>query len=143
MKANTKLLIIASACLIALSLAACGNENSQEDITTPTTGETVTTEVTDATEKSPEAGTVADDPAGSLPAADTQDGDAVTDKAPSDDPAMTEPETQAEVAGPLPPAPETEAESEPATEPSMPDFGGIETSEDGVIELPFVPFPTD
>lgn len=43
----------------------------------------------------------------------------------------------------MPPAPETEAPTEAPTEPSMPDFGDVETNDDGAIELPFVPFPED
>lgn len=146
MEMKTKLLILASACLIALSFAACGGQGGQggQENTTDPAEETVTAgaseDKSDATvsestdsepdETAPEE-TTASEPSDSVPEPST----------PSDTTGKTE-ETQ-EVIGPVPPPPATEAPTEAPTEPPVPDFEGATTNEDGVIELPFVPFPDE
>lgn len=145
MKLKTKLLIIASACLVALSLAACGGESGQEDKTSPATDEAVTADVTNNTEsdnetqKLPEAGTVDNAPDDSRPSADTQSSDNPNQDDPAQSGTANDPSNETEgdtkeAVGPQPPAPETEPEV------TMPDFEGVETNDNGVIELPFVPF---
>ncbi len=141
MKASTKLLIIASACLIAFSLAACGDENSHEENTTPA-WETVTTGVAQETSGG-EEDTAADESADSQPAAGTQSPDTTDPAEPVESETVGKTDETNEVVGPIPPTPETEPQTEAPTEPAMPDFGDVETNEDGVIELPFVPFPED
>ena len=141
MKAKTKFLIVASACLLALSLGACGNESEREDQTAPA-GETVTSGAVEATPSDADD-TAADDPVDSRPAADSQDPDSTAPDEPAESETVGKIEDTNEVVGPVPPAPETEPPTETPTEPTMPDFGEIGTNEDGVIELPFVPFPTD
>lgn len=143
MKFQTKLLIIASACLVALSFAACGNQSGGEN-TTDTVGETVSTALPedkpDVTVDESDSGESNKTQADETEAPDPSESQA-TPSVPTettDETHKTE-ETE-EVAGPVPPPPVTEAPTEAPTEPIAPDFGDLETNEDGVIELPFVPF---
>ncbi len=153
MKLRTKLLIMVSAGLVALSLVACGGGDGQEDKTTPAPDENVTGEasantqenVGDSNDGGDVDGTVAHDPDDSLPEAGTLNSDAA-DSNPSEsldsseDPAVSEGNGD-ETIGPRPPV-VTEAKSESPTEPevTMPEIEGMETDQDGVIQLPFVPF---
>ena len=145
MKLNTKLLILASACLVALSFAACGNDPGAEK----NTDAPKETDVTEMTDRAPDSATNEADETGKASSSETEENtvdealsDSVTnpgEEIPLDTTGASE-ETK-EVVGPTPPPPETEAPTEAPTEPSVPDFGDAETNEDGVIELPFVPFP--
>lgn len=138
MRLKTIILILATACLVALSLAACGGENHPEEKTSsdtqvnPTVGESADVTETDVTNPT----TSYSESAGS-DAAETDPSETVKTEDSSHGSAETEAATQQEVIGPQPPAPETEPEE------TMPDFSGMETNDNGEIELPFIPFPED
>ena len=139
MKLKTKLLILASAGLLALSMVACGNNGEQEDQTTADTSMTdvtVSTDVEedDATREPLAEGTTEVEPQENPSVAETE---TVAEPQPSE----SEPESGGAAIGPVPPV-VTDPETAPVTQPevTMPPVEGVETNEDGYIELPFVPF---
>ena len=139
MKLRTKLLILASAGLLALSMAACGNNDGQEDQATADTSMTDVTvstdaEKDDATREPFVEDTTAVEPSETQPVIETE-------TAVELQPSESEPESGGAAIGPVPPV-VTEPETAPVTQPevTMPPVEGVETNEDGYIELPFVPF---
>ena len=139
MKLRTKLLILASAGLLALSMAACGENGGQEDQTAADTWTAEVTVLTDAdgddvTREPLAEGTTEVEPQENPSVAETE-------TAAELQPSESEPESGGAAIGPVPPV-VTDPETAPVTQPevTMPPVEGVETNEDGYIELPFVPF---
>lgn len=158
MKLQTKLLILTSAALLVFSAAACTQEDGEENGTDAVSGAiaqgTSGESLSSSEETAQEPAQSESDPAESAP---------TTEKHPTDESLDSSPESGSEEASEnatSKPNLETEADSEQGddpvgpqppqdsvdplpdeTQPTLPDFDGITTNEDGVIELPFVPFP--
>ena len=138
MKLKTQILILLSACLVALSLAACGEEKGSENGTLPQSEGGTVAETFELSEDAISGDDYVETRAPEeviAPGHDETDAPDISETTISDSSKDT-----AEVIGPQPPPPATETPGDVPTEPSAPDYGDIETNEDGAIELPFVPF---
>ena len=132
MKLKSIMLMLLSVGLVALTLAACGEEKGPGN-ETPSQSETVTYELSGDTISGDNYYETRDPDEATEPNQGETDEESHADTVAP--PVITEQEATEEVIGPQqPPSPKTEPEE------TLPPFDGGETNEDGEIELPFVPF---
>ena len=138
MKLKTIVLILLSVLLAALFLTACGEEKGSENGTRPQSEGVTVTETYALAEDT----IIGGDYYETRGPEDMIESDHFGTAAPDiSETTISDPsEDTAEVIGPQPPPPATEAPTDASSEPSPPDYGEIETNENGEIELPFVPF---